>query len=541
MNNTQTTPQCLSTGLNAIKNAKQNAAAPMIRLSSRQAHGSRISQERRALLPKLSARRGTSDIKAILSEDPTDSEYLTDNHVDRAMLTWSDSVCDTVDDGRCSVLTQALYRDRTEPEFLQTVHEIMVSTESLLMENPKYFDVFQRMIEPERVITFRVPWVDDNGRTHVNRGFRVQMSSTLGPYKGGLRFHPTVNLSILKFLAFEQLFKNALTGVSLGAGKGGADFDPKGKSDTEVMRFCQSFMTELCKHIGPGVDVPAGDIGVGGREIGYLYGQYKRLTGRFEGALTGKGPTWGGSHIRPEATGYGAVYFSEHMMRGAGHVKGLEGMRAAISGSGNVAQFAAEKLLDLGATPMTFSDSGGTLYCETGFTRDHLALIQDLKNNKRGRLSAIADVPEFTYLPESTPWGMSCDVAFPCATQNELKAEDAQNLVANGCMAVVEGANMPTTPEAYQCLKESGVLFGPAKAANAGGVGVSGLEMAQNSGGLSWTREEVDSQLKDMMKNIYDETSAAALRVGQPNDLRTGADVAAFLRVADAMIDQGCV
>jgi len=423
---------------------------------------------------------------------------------------------------------------------------VLESVSPLVEANPKLAETLPRLLEPERVIQFRVAWVDDQGHTRVNRGFRVQMNQTLGPYKGGLRFHPTVNLSVLKFLALEQTFKNALTGLSLGAAKGGSDFDPKGKSDGEVMRFCQSFMTELAKHIGPDVDVPAGDIGVGGRELGYLFGQYKRLSVQFNGVLTGKGPEWGGSNLRPEATGYGAVYFLMEMLGGE---RSLADRRVALSGSGNVAQYASECLIKHGAIPVTMSDSGGTLIAEgpLGFAENDselLKLVMEVKNIRRGRLADLQDVPGLRYVPGVKPWQLAASelsvaVAMPCATQNELDEEDAAALVRAKFLAVVEGANMPTTTEACKVLKDGGVNFAPGKAANAGGVAVSGLEMAQNATYQRWTREEVDDKLKSIMANIHTQALAAAEAAGSPGDLRIGADCAGFLRVSEAMISQG--
>lgn len=435
-------------------------------------------------------------------------------------------------------------KDANEPEFLQAVTETLQSVGPLLRDDPKRVETFRRMVEPERVIIFRVPWVDDDGRKRVNRGFRVQMNQARGPYKGGLRFHPTVNLSILKFLAFEQTFKNALTGLPLGSGKGGADFDPKGKSDGEIMRFCQSFMTELYRHVGPTVDVPAGDIGVGGKEIGYMFGQYKRIVGSFDGGvLTGKGMSYGGSNIRPEATGYGLVYFLSEMVQRKDVAPSLAGLRCAISGSGNVSQFAAEKLLSFGAIPQTFSDSDGTLYKETGFDEADLAVVCHHKNEKRGRLRELEGHAEgWEYFEGMRPWqvGKGYDVALPCATQNEVSLEDALALVQKGVMVVAEGANMPSTPEAVEEFERSGVLFGPAKAANAGGVAVSGLEMAQNAMGIQWTREEVEERLRKIMVDIYDKCDEGSKMV-EDGSLRIGADISGFLTVAQAMEEQGHV
>jgi glutamate dehydrogenase (NADP+) len=397
-----------------------------------------------------------------------------------------------------------------------------------------------RLAEPERAIQFRVPWVDDQGKIQVNRAFRVQYNSAIGPYKGGLRFHPTVNLSVIKFLGFEQIFKNSLTTLPMGGGKGGSDFDPKGKSDNEVMRFCQSFITELYRHIGPNTDVPAGDIGVGGREIGYLFGQYKRMTGNFEGILTGKGPQYGGSLIRPEATGYGAVYFAQNMLAANG--QSLAEKKCTISGSGNVAQYCAEKLLELGACILTFSDSNGYVLEKTGFTQAQIQEVMRIKNEARGRIS---DYTKFSstavYVAGKRPWEVPCDVAFPCATQNEIEKADAETLVKNGCKAVVEGANMPSTNDAVEVYHANKVFYGPAKAANAGGVAVSGLEMSQNSQRLSWTREEVDNHLKRIMKDIFDACNNSSAEYGKPGNYQMGANIAGFRKVADAMIAQGCV
>lgn len=410
----------------------------------------------------------------------------------------------------------------------------------LFEKDERYLQVMRRLAEPERVVMFRVPWVDDSGVEHVNRGYRVQFNSAIGPYKGGLRFHPSVNLSIIKFLGFEQILKNSLTTLMMGGGKGGSDFDPKGKSDREVMAFCQSFMLELSKHIGADCDVPAGDIGVGGREIGYLFGQYKRVRNEFTGVLTGKSPAWGGSLIRPEATGYGAVYFADNCFQHAG--KSMEGKRCLVSGSGNVAQFAVEKLLDLGAVPLTLSDSSGYVHEPNGFTREGLAEIMRIKNVARGRINEYTKFSSTaTFVPGEKPWSVPCDAAFPCATQNEVNKEAAAALVSNGVYAVVEGANMPCDPDAIDVLKGAGVVFGPAKAANAGGVAVSGLEMAQDSSRLQWTREEVDAKLKDIMKSIHSSCVDAADEAGVPGDLQTGANIAGFLKVAHAMMDQGTV
>eukprot|EP00753_Platysulcus_tardus_P002877 PLAT11982.1.p2 GENE.PLAT11982.1~~PLAT11982.1.p2 ORF type:complete len:472 (+),score=224.34 PLAT11982.1:59-1417(+) len=441
---------------------------------------------------------------------------------------------------------EALYesiraRDPDQKEFLQAVHEVLFSLVPVFESDAKYLAIAKRMAEPERVVQFRVAWINDAGDVEVNRGFRVQFNSALGPYKGGLRFHPTVNLSVIKFLGYEQIFKNSLTTLMLGGGKGGSDFDPKGKSDREVMAFCQSFMTELSRHIGADTDVPAGDIGVGGREIGFMFGQYKRLRNEFTGVLTGKSPKWGGSLIRPEATGYGLVYYTAEMLAGLKE-DDLAGKRVAVSGSGNVAQYAIEKLLDLGAIPVTCSDSGGFIYEPEGFTREGLAEIMAIKNERRGRISEYAAWSETAeYTAGAKPWGIKVDIALPCATQNELDEEDAKVLIENGCIAVAEGANMPSTPGAIEALKAAGVLYGPAKAANAGGVAVSGLEMAQDSSRLAWTREKVDAELKNIMASIFKAGAAAAERFGSPGDLQMGSNIAGFLKVADSMIDQGCV
>jgi glutamate dehydrogenase (NADP+) len=432
-------------------------------------------------------------------------------------------------------------RNLGESEFLQAVEEVVESIWPFLQEHPHYQEarILERIVEPERVLMFRVPWIDDRGNVQVNRGYRIEFNSAIGPYKGGLRFHPTVNLSILKFLGFEQVFKNSLTTLPMGGGKGGSDFDPKGRSDNEVMRFCQSMMTELSRHIGPDTDVPAGDIGVGGREIGYLFGQYKRLRNEFTGVLTGKGIGWGGSLIRPEATGYGCVYFAEEMLQTRSD--SFQGKAVTISGSGNVAQFAAEKVLDLGGRPVTFSDSAGTIYDPKGIDRDKLRWVMDLKNVRRGRISEYVGKWGGEYREGERPWSVPCDVALPSATQNELDGAAAQALVDNGCFCVAEGANMPSTPEAVDVFQSRRVLFGPGKAANAGGVATSGLEMSQNSMRLSWTREEVDRRLHEIMRNIH----AACVKHGARPDGSTnyvvGANVAGFIKVADAMLDQGVV
>jgi len=429
-----------------------------------------------------------------------------------------------------------------EHEFLQAALEVLESLGPLMEREPRYrkHRILERLIEPERTIMFRVPWVDDQGDVQVNSGYRVEYNSALGPYKGGLRFHPSVTLGILKFLGFEQVFKNSLTGLPLGGGKGGSDFDPKGKSDNEVMHFCQAFMDELHRHIGPNTDVPAGDIGVGGREIGYLFGRYKKLRNAFEGVLTGKGLNWGGSLIRPEATGYGAVYFAKAML--ATDSNAFEGKKVLISGSGNVAQFAAEKVLDLGGTPVSFSDSAGSIIDTDGITREKLAWIMELKNQRRGRIKEYADEFGVDYFEGKRPWGLTeAQVALPCATQNEINKAEAEALVKNGCICVSEGANMPTEPDAVTVLQGATVLFGPGKAANAGGVAVSGLEMSQNSMRLSWTREEVDTRLHGIMNSIHEDCVNASTDLGVKGDYVIGANVAGFRKVADAMIDQGVV
>ncbi|MEM1203663.1 MAG: NADP-specific glutamate dehydrogenase [Acidobacteriota bacterium] len=438
-------------------------------------------------------------------------------------------------------MQQVTARNPSEREFHQAVREVVESIWPVIERNPRYQrgKILERIVEPERVLMFRVPWTDDRGEVQVNRGFRIEMNSAIGPYKGGLRFHPSVNLGILKFLAFEQVFKNSLTTLPMGGGKGGSDFDPKGKSDHEVMRFCQSFMAELYRHIGPNTDVPAGDIGVGGREIGYLFGMYKKLANEFTGVLTGKGRGWGGSLIRPEATGYGAVYFAAEML--ARRRETFAGKRVAISGAGNVAQFAAQKALELGATVVTLSDSGGTIVDDGGLDADKLAYVFDLKNHRRGRISEYAErYPEATYLEGERPWSVACDVAMPCATENELDGDAAKALLANGCVCVTEGANMPSTPEAVEAFLAAGILYGPGKAANAGGVAVSGLEMSQNSLRMSWTREEVDQRLHKIMKDIH----ATCVEHGRDGDFVNyvdGSNIGGFIKVADAMLDQGVV
>ena len=446
-----------------------------------------------------------------------------------------------------AIYAKVVARDPDQPEFHQAVKEVLESLEPVLEANPQYISIVERVVEPERLIHFRVPWVDDNGNEHVNRGFRIQFNGAIGPYKGGLRFHPSVNASILKFLAFEQIFKNSLTGLPMGGGKGGSDFDPKGKSDAEVMRFCQSFMMELWRHIGQDCDVPAGDIGVGGREIGYMYGMYRKLRNEFQaGVLTGKGLSYGGSLIRPEATGYGLVYFAREMLAAQG--ESFEGKLVSISGSGNVAQFACEKVLDLGGKPVTMSDSSGFIHDPAGIDREKLAWIMDLKNNRRGRISEYAahyDGVTFTASePEPTPnglWGINVDVALPCATQNELNGAEAQMLVDNNVMAVAEGANMPCTPEAVEVFQKNSVLFAPGKASNAGGVATSGLEMSQNSLRLAWTREEVDARLDAIMVGIHKAAYETAKEYGRDGDYVFGANVAGFLKIAEAMKAQGVV
>ena len=434
-------------------------------------------------------------------------------------------------------------RDPDQPEFHQAVEEVLESLGPVIEKQPEYIPVVKAIVEPERIIKFRVPWYDDSGDLHVNRGFRIQMNGAIGPYKGGLRFHPSVNQSILKFLAFEQVFKNSLTGLPMGGGKGGSDFDPKGKSEAEVRRFCQSFMMELWRHIGADLDVPAGDIGVGGREIGYMFGMYRKLANEFTGVLTGKGMSYGGSLIRPEATGYGTVYFAREML--STKDKSFQGARVAISGSGNVAQFAAEKVLDLGGKPVTLSDSSGFIYDSEGIDREKLAYVMDLKNNRRGRIKEYAKEYGCEYT-ETEPepnlnglWGVEVDIALPCATQNEMNGEEAKMLVDNGCVAVAEGANMPCTPEAIECFHQHGLLFAPGKASNAGGVATSGLEMSQNSLRLNWPREEVDRRLEEIMVNIHRNSSETAKKYGMEGNYVAGANIAGFLKVAESMEAQG--
>ncbi|SDF37451.1 NADP-specific glutamate dehydrogenase [Pseudomonas seleniipraecipitans] len=430
-------------------------------------------------------------------------------------------------------------RDPDQPEFHQAVEEVLRSLWPFLEANPHYLEagIVERIVEPERAVLFRVPWVDDAGKVQVNRGFRVQMNSAIGPYKGGLRFHPSVNLSVLKFLAFEQTLKNSLTSLPMGGGKGGADFDPKGKSDAEVMRFCQSFMSELYRHIGADLDVPAGDIGVGGREIGYMFGQYKRLANEFSSVLTGKGLSYGGSLIRPEATGYGCVYFAEEMLKTRG--RSFDGQRVAISGSGNVAQYAARKVMDLGGTVISFSDSEGTLHAESGFSEQQWQDVMALKNQQRGRIREL-EGSGLRFQAGQRPWSLACDIALPCATQNELNLEDARTLLGNGCVCVAEGANMPTTLDAVDLFIEHGTLFAPGKASNAGGVAVSGLEMSQNAMRLHWSEGEVDEKLHGIMQSIHNACVRHGESDGQVNYVK-GANIAGFVKVADAMLAQGVV
>ncbi len=443
------------------------------------------------------------------------------------------------------IYDKVVARDPDQPEFHQAVEEVLDCLGPAIEAHPEYIPIAEAVCEPERVIQFRVPWYDDSGNLHVNRGFRIQFNGAIGPYKGGLRFHPSVNLSILKFLAFEQIFKNSLTGLPMGGGKGGSDFDPKGKSDREVMRFCQSFMMELWRHIGHDVDVPAGDIGVGGREIGYLFGMYKKLQNEFTaGVLTGKGRSYGGSLIRPEATGYGLVYFAREML--ATKDKSFEGAKVSISGSGNVAQFACEKVLDLGGVPVTMSDSSGWIHDSAGIDREKLAWIMDLKNNRRGRLEEYAEHFDGVEYTEAEPepaisglWSIPVDVALPCATQNEVNGEEAQSLVNGGCIAVAEGANMPCTPGAVEAFLKNGILFAPGKASNAGGVATSGLEMAQNSARLNWGRSKVDKKLYEIMVDIHKNAYETAEKYGQPGNYVFGANIAGFLKVAEAMSAQG--
>jgi len=440
-----------------------------------------------------------------------------------------------------SFLQALRQRDPAQPEFHQAVEEVFSSLWPFVKKNPRYASagLLERMVEPERVIMFRVPWVDDNGEVQVNRGYRVQMNSAIGPYKGGLRFHHSVNLGILKFLAFEQVLKNSLTTLPMGGGKGGSNFDPKGRSDGEVMRFCQSFMTELYRHIGPSLDVPAGDIGVGAREIGYLFGQYKRLANEFSSVLTGKGLAYGGSLIRPEATGYGCVYFAQEMLTRRG--LGFDGRRVAISGSGNVSQYAAEKAIEMGAKVISLSDSNGTVHIPKGLTIEQLAWVMDLKNNRRGRIEEFAKHHRLKFHSNKRPWGLACDIALPCATQNEINREDAKTLVKNGCQCVAEGANMPSDLGAVEVFLAARILYGPGKAANAGGVATSGLEMSQNALRLSWTRGEVDNRLHAIMKSIHHVCIEYGTQKDGSVNYVDGANIAGFVKVADAMLAQGVV
>ncbi len=438
-------------------------------------------------------------------------------------------------------LSQVSAKNQNEPEFMQAVTEVAETVIPYIVTKDIYYgqNILLRMVEPERVISFRVAWIDDNEEIQVNRGYRIEMNSAIGPYKGGLRFHPSVNLSVLKFLAFEQVFKNALTTLPMGGGKGGSDFDPKGKSDTEVMRFCQSFMTELFRHIGPNKDIPAGDIGVGGREIGYMFGQYKRLKNEFSGVFTGKGISWGGSLIRPEATGYGVAYFIEEMLKHK--KKNIKGKKVIISGSGNVAQFATEKFIEMGTKVLTMSDSSGFIHDPAGINKDKLKYVMQLKNEQRGRISEYEKkYPKAKFFPKDKPWKVSCDIAIPCATENELSQSDAKTLIKNGVMAVAEGANMPCTPEAIEAFQNSKVLYAPGKASNAGGVAVSGLEMAQNSLKNTWSRKIVDGKLQEIMTDIH----SSCLEYGKEKnsiDYLKGANIAGFVKVADAMLAQGVV
>ena len=449
------------------------------------------------------------------------------------------ALLNTMNEYIAEVLEVMARRNAGEPEFLQAAREVLETLAPVIERNKKYKDnrILERVVEPERQIMFRVAWTDDKGRVQVNRGFRVQFNSAIGPYKGGLRFHPSVNIGILKFLGFEQIFKNSLTTLPMGGGKGGSDFDPKGKSDAEVMRFCQSFMLELAKHIGADCDVPAGDIGVGGREIGYMFGQYKRVRNEFTGVLTGKGLKWGGSLIRPEATGYGNVYFAQEMLKTRG--EDFKGKVCAVSGSGNVAQYTVEKLNQLGAKVVTLSDSNGSIYDPAGITAEKLAFVMELKNVKRGRIKEYADKFGAQYLDGQRPWGVQCDCAFPSATQNEVTGDEAKTLIKNGCKLVSEGANMPSTPEAIEAYLGAKILYGPGKAANAGGVATSGLEMSQNSMRLGWSREEVDQRLHTIMVNIHNNCATTAKEYGAAGNYVLGANIAGFTKVADAMIDQG--
>jgi glutamate dehydrogenase (NADP+) len=481
-----------------------------------------------------------------MSKRPPPGDSLTSQKLPRGNSRFSKKLA--MNDYISEVIAGAKARNPGEPEFHQAVQEVVESLSLVLDRHPEYraAKILERIIEPERVIMFRVPWRDDEGNFHVNRGFRIQMNSAIGPYKGGMRFHPSVNLGILKFLAFEQVFKNALTTLPMGGAKGGSDFDPKGKSDFEVMRFCQALMSELFRHIGPDTDIPAGDIGVGSREIGFLFGMYKRLRNEFTGVMTGKGLTWGGSVIRPEATGYGAVYFAAEMLKT--RKEELEGKVCLVSGSGNVAQYTVEKLISLGARPVTLSDSDGFIYDEPGITREKLAFIMDLKNVQRGRIAEYADkFKSATYIPTDPKldynplWDHKAQCAFPSATQNEINEKDAANLLKNGVYVVSEGANMPTTIGGINRFLEAKILFGPGKAANAGGVATSGLEMAQNSMRISWTREEVDNRLYNIMKTIHEVCYRTAEKYGTPGNYVNGANIAGFLKVANAMMDQGLV
>jgi glutamate dehydrogenase (NADP+) len=445
----------------------------------------------------------------------------------------------TIQEKLNAFMAKVIAKNQGEVEFHQAVHEVVESLLPFIEENPKYDGILDRIVEPERIIIFRVPWMDDKGNAQVNRGFRIEMNSAIGPYKGGLRFHPTVNLGILKFLAFEQVFKNSLTTLPMGGGKGGSDFDPKGKSDAEVMKFCQSFMTELFRHIGPNTDVPAGDIGVGGREIGFMFGQYKRIANEFTGVLTGKGIDWGGSLIRPEATGYGQVYFAQEMLATRGD--SFKGKICTVSGSGNVAQFATQKATEFGGKVVTLSDSNGYIYDPAGIDKDKLDYVMWLKNIKRGRIDEYAKKYNCQYVEGKTPWEVKCDIALPSATQNEINGDDAKMLIANGCYCVSEGANMPSTPEAVEIYLEKEILYGPGKAANAGGVSTSGLEMTQNSMRLNWTREEVDQRLHMIMKDIH----ATCVKYGKEDNgfinYVKGSNIGGFVKVADAMLAQGIV
>ncbi len=441
-----------------------------------------------------------------------------------------------------TIMADVKAKNPAQPEFHQAVHEVVESLAVVIEKHPEYKEakVIERIVEPERVILFRVPWVDDRGQVQVNRGFRIEFNSAIGPYKGGLRFHPSVNLGILKFLGFEQVFKNSLTTLPMGGGKGGSDFDPKGKSDNEVMSFCRSFMSELFRHIGPNTDVPAGDIGVGGREIGFMFGQYKRLRNAFEGVLTGKGLNWGGSLIRPEATGYGTVYFAKEMLKTKG--KSFDGLRVSVSGSGNVAQYATEKVNELGGKVVTLSDSAGYIVDEDGISGEKWDFVMDLKNVRRGRIKEYADkFSSAKYYEGAGVWTVPVDVALPCATQNEVSEKDAKTLVKNGCFCLSEGANMPTVPEGVNVFIDAKILYGPGKAANAGGVAVSGLEMSQNSMRIGWTREEVDTRLHNIMISIHTAALEASEKYGTPGNYVNGANIAGFVKVADAMLDQGVV